>query len=139
MAGVLRWWRIEVRQLAKRTEEATSEISGLVEGISSSVGVTVDALEGSVTDAKSNIDRLPHLADETIISSQRVQEMRTSMIEVDSLMESQGQTVNRITSTVSALSASAKTLSPRPLPVLNAPLFLRMPPLTVGSKVKSRP
>lgn len=93
----------EVRQLAKRTEEATSEISGLVEGISGSVGTTVEALESSVGDAKSNIDRLTSLADETTLSSQRVQEMRTSMMEVDNLMESQGQAVHRITSTVSAL------------------------------------
>jgi len=93
----------EVRQLAKRTEEATSEISGLVEGISGSVSTTVDALENSVGNAKSNIDRLTSLADETTLSSQRVQEMRTSMMEVDDLMVSQGQAVQRITSTVSAL------------------------------------
>ncbi len=93
----------EVRQLAKRTEEATSEISGLVEGISSSVSTTVGALENSVGNAKSNIDRLTNLANETTLSSQRVQEMRTSMMEVDDLMASQGQAVQRITSTVSAL------------------------------------
>ncbi|VAX01899.1 hypothetical protein MNBD_GAMMA20-173 [hydrothermal vent metagenome] len=93
----------EVRQLAKRTEEATSEISGLVEGISGSVSTTVDALENSVGNAKSNIDRLTSLANETTLSSQRVQEMRTSMMEVDDLMASQGQAVQRITSTVSAL------------------------------------
>ncbi|HEB92852.1 MAG TPA: methyl-accepting chemotaxis protein [Gammaproteobacteria bacterium] len=93
----------EVRQLAKRTEEATSEISGLVEGISGSVSTTVGALENSVGNAKSNIDRLTGLANETTLSSQRVQEMRTSMMEVDNLMASQGQAVQRITSTVSAL------------------------------------
>ena len=92
-----------MRQLAKRTEEATAEISGLIEGISSSVGSTVDALEGSVSNAKSNIERLTGLADETTRSSQRVQDMRTSMMEVDSLVESQGQAVQRISSTVSAL------------------------------------
>ena len=93
----------EVRQLAKRTEEATSEISGLVEGISGSVSATVEALENSVNNAKHNIERLTGLANETTQSSQRVQEMRASMMEVDSLMESQGQAVHRITSTVSAL------------------------------------
>ncbi len=93
----------EVRQLAKRTEEATSEISGLVEGISGSVSTTVEALENSVGNAKSNIDRLTSLAEETTLSSQRVQEMRSSMMEVDSLMESQGQAVQRITTTVSTL------------------------------------
>jgi len=93
----------EVRQLAKRTEDATSEISGLVEGISSSVNTTVDALETSVRDAKSNIKHLTGLADETTTSSQRVQEMRSSMMEVDSLIGSQGLAVQRISSTVTAL------------------------------------
>lgn len=93
----------EVRQLAKRTEDATSEISGLVEGISSSVNTTVDALETSVRDAKSNIEHLTGLADETTTSSQRVQEMRSSMMEVDSLIGSQGLAVQRISSTVTAL------------------------------------
>jgi len=93
----------EVRQLARRTEEATSEISGLVEGISGSVSTTVEALENSISNAKSNIDQLTGLAEETTLSSQRVQEMRSSMMEVDELMASQGQAVHRITSTVSAL------------------------------------
>jgi len=87
----------EVRQLAKRTEEATSEISGLVEGISNSVGATVNALETSVTDAKENIDRLTLLADEVTESSRQVEEMRSYMIEVEDLMNSQTQAVDSIT------------------------------------------
>ncbi len=93
----------EVRQLAKRTEDATTEISGLVEGISSSVNTTVDALESSVQDAKSNIDHLTGLAGETTNSSERVQAMRASMMEVDGLIGSQGVAVQRISSTVTAL------------------------------------
>ena len=93
----------EVRQLAKRTEDATSEISGLVEGMSSNVKNTVEALETSVVDAKKNIDRLTILADESTISSERVQEMRQSMLEVDGLMNSQKQAVERITSAVTTL------------------------------------
>ncbi len=93
----------EVRQLAKRTEDATTEISTLVEEISASVGTTVHALETSVSDAKDNIDKLTGLADEATISSERVQEMRTHMTEVEGLMSSQTQAVEGITSSVSTL------------------------------------
>ncbi len=93
----------EVRQLAKRTEEATSEISKLVEEISNSVSTTVGALETSVTDAKDNIDKLTQLADEATVSSERVQDMRTTMTEVEGLMSSQTQAVESITSSVATL------------------------------------
>ncbi len=93
----------EVRQLAKRTEDATAEISTLVEEISTSVSTTVDALETSVSDAKDNINKLTGLADEATISSERVQDMRTYMTEVEGLMSSQTQAVEGITSSVSTL------------------------------------
>ncbi|MCF6338427.1 MAG: methyl-accepting chemotaxis protein [Gammaproteobacteria bacterium] len=93
----------EVRQLAKRTEDATAEISTLVEEISTSVSTTVDALETSVSDAKDNINKLTGLADEATISSERVQDMRTYMTEVEELMSSQTQAVEGITSSVSTL------------------------------------
>ena len=93
----------EVRQLAKRTEDATSEISGLIEGMSGNVNTTVEALELSVADAKKNIDRLTILADESTSSSERVQEMRQSLLEVEGFMDSQKQAVERITSAVTTL------------------------------------
>jgi methyl-accepting chemotaxis protein len=93
----------EVRQLARRTEEATSEISGLVEGISNSVVSTVKALETSVDDAKENIERLTLLAKEANESSTQVEGMRTGMLEVEALMQSQTQSVNNITSAVTQL------------------------------------
>lgn len=93
----------EVRQLAKRTEEATSEISGLVEGISESVGSTVSALETSVTDAKENIEQLTRLAGEASESSTQVQEMRACMLEVETLMNSQTEAVSSITSAMTQL------------------------------------
>jgi len=93
----------EVRQLAKRTEDATAEISTLVEEISTSVSTTVDALETSVSDAKDNINKLTGLADEATISSERVQDMRTYMTEVEGLMSSQTQAVEGITSSISTL------------------------------------
>jgi len=93
----------EVRQLAKRTEDATAEISTLVEEISGSVSTTVDALETSVSDAKDNINKLTGLADEATVSSERVQDMRTYMTEVEGLMSSQTQAVEGITSSVATL------------------------------------
>jgi len=93
----------EVRQLAKRTEDATAEISTLVEEISASVSTTVDALETSVSDAKDNINKLTGLADEATVSSERVQDMRTYMTEVEELMSSQTQAVEGIISSVATL------------------------------------
>ncbi|MCF6257910.1 MAG: methyl-accepting chemotaxis protein [Gammaproteobacteria bacterium] len=93
----------EVRQLAKRTEDATAEISTLVEEISASVSTTVDALETSVSDAKDNINKLTGLADEATVSSERVQDMRTYMTEVEGLMSSQTQAVEGIISSVATL------------------------------------
>lgn len=93
----------EVRQLAGSTEAATTEISGLVEGISGSVMVTVEALEGSVVDARDNIARLTRLASEATDCSSRASDMREFMVEVVGMMESQNQAVERITSAVSAL------------------------------------
>ncbi len=93
----------EVRQLAKRTEDATAEISTLVEEISASVSTTVDALETSVSDAKDNINKLTGLADEATVSSERVQDMRTYMTEVEGLMASQTQAVEGIISSVATL------------------------------------
>ena len=93
----------EVRQLAKRTEDATAEISTLVEEISASVSTTVGALETSVSDAKDNINKLTGLADEATISSERVQDMRTYMTEVEGLMASQTQAVEGIISSVATL------------------------------------
>ncbi len=93
----------EVRQLAKRTEDATIEISTLVEIISASVNTTVGALETSVSDAKDNINNLTGLADEATASSKRVRSMRSHMTEVERLMLLQTQAVESITSSVAKL------------------------------------
>lgn len=93
----------EVRLLAKRTEDATGEITTLIDGISSIINSTVSSLEASVTDAKSNIDHLTTLADEITDSSERAGRMQDFMHEIVALMNSQEQAVERITGAVNDL------------------------------------
>lgn len=93
----------EVRMLAKRTEDATGEITTLIEGISSSVNSTVLALETSVHEANSNIEHLTSLADEVTGNSERAGQVRQFMQHVVALINSQEQAVERITSAVNAL------------------------------------
>jgi methyl-accepting chemotaxis protein len=93
----------EVRMLAKRTEDATGEITTLIEGISSSVNSTVTALETSVHEAKRNIDHLTGLADEVTNNSERAGQVREYMHQVVNLMTSQEQAVERITLAVNSV------------------------------------
>ena len=93
----------EVRLLAKRTEDATGEITLLIDGISSSVAETVGSLENSVADAKTKIEHLASLAGEVTTSSQRAAHMRDFMHEVVELMKSQEQAVTRISNSVTTL------------------------------------
>jgi len=93
----------EVRLLAKRTEDATGEITTLIEGISSNINSTVSALETSVQEAKSNIEHLTRLADEVTGNSERAGQMREFMHKVVDLMRSQEQAVERITLAVNAV------------------------------------
>jgi methyl-accepting chemotaxis protein len=93
----------EVRQLAKRTEDATGEITSLIEGVSNSISDTVLSLETSVSDAKTKIDHLTGLASEVTNSSERAGQMRQLMHEIVGLMKSQEQAVIRISDSVTSL------------------------------------
>lgn len=93
----------EVRNLAKRTEEATVEITKLVDEITSSITSAVEALETSVEDAKQNIEHLTGLAGKASDNSQRVDQARKAMDEIGNLMLSQKEAVNRITDAVAEL------------------------------------
>ncbi|MGD8566726.1 MAG: methyl-accepting chemotaxis protein [Gammaproteobacteria bacterium] len=93
----------EVRELAKRTEDATGEITSLIEGVSTSVAETVNSLESSVKDAKTKIEHLTELATEVNNSSERAEQMREFMREIVALMKSQEQAVMRITNSVTSL------------------------------------
>ncbi len=93
----------EVRQLASRTEDATSEISGLVETISSSVGNAVQMLEGSVNESRENIERLKSVSDETSLSRDQSVHLRDAMHEVVQMIGEQERAVNGINDAVNSL------------------------------------
>ena len=108
----------EVRGLAGRTSEATDEISKLIERMSSSVKMTVNSLENTVIESRSNIKRLDEVAKQTSESSEQSRLTQAGMKEVVEIMASQEDAVQRITCTVGALldqagnsSAQADSLS----------------------------
>ncbi|MBI3771347.1 MAG: methyl-accepting chemotaxis protein [Gammaproteobacteria bacterium] len=91
----------EVRQLATRTEAATTEISGLVETISGSVAEAVGMLEKSVTESRTNIARLGEVAantsqgrDQAVYLREAMQEVVQMMVEQEKAVEGINQAVN---------------------------------------------
>jgi len=93
----------EVRQLASRTGDATSEISGLVETISSSVGNAVHMLESSVSESRENIERLTTVSEETSLSRDQAVQLRDAMHEVVHMIGEQERAVGGINDAVSSL------------------------------------
>ncbi|ALP51886.1 hypothetical protein Tel_01330 [Candidatus Tenderia electrophaga] len=93
----------EVRQLASRTEDATSEISGLVETISTSVGNAVQLLESSVSESRENIGRLKEVSEETSMSRDQAVHLRDVMHEVVQMIGEQERAVQGINEAVNSL------------------------------------
>jgi methyl-accepting chemotaxis protein len=93
----------EVRQLATRTDHATDEISALVKGISSSVGRTVEMLEGSVTEVRSNIASLQRVAADTNTGRDQANAMRNALQGVVDMIGSQKNAVQGINAAVQDL------------------------------------
>ncbi len=93
----------EVRQLASRTGDATSEISGLVETISSSVGNAVQMLESSVAESRENIERLTSVSEEASLSRDQSVQLRDAMHEVVHMIGEQERAVGGINEAVNSL------------------------------------
>ena len=93
----------EVRGLAKRTSEATDEISSLIDRMSGSVKVAVDSLEKTVKDSRGNIEHLHELVEQTSENSEQSRLTQAGMKEVVEIMASQENAVQGIASAVSAL------------------------------------
>lgn len=93
----------EVRGLAKRTEDATSEISALVEQIASSIAQTVGLLEQTTAEARNNIAKLQQVAVETAGSSQQVQAVHDTMRGVVTVIHDQERAVTGINGAVTGL------------------------------------
>ena len=98
----------EVRELAKRTSDATDQISGLIEIMSGSVDATVTSLERTVNDSRSNIGRLQQVAHHITKNSDQAQQMYGGMKQVVSIMTSQKEAVQSITQVVGILSDMAE-------------------------------
>lgn len=93
----------EVRQLAIKTQTATTEISGLVESISGSVSEAVGMLEKSVIESRSNIERLGEVATDTHQSRDQAVYLREAMQEVVQMMVEQERAVEGINQAVNDL------------------------------------
>jgi methyl-accepting chemotaxis protein len=93
----------EVRQLATRTESATSEISALVESISGSVNNAVELLDRSVSESSENISGLKQAVQETVHNRDQAVYLRDAMHEVVNMMGEQEQAVGGINTSVNGL------------------------------------
>lgn len=93
----------EVRQLATKTEAATTEISTLVETISGSVSEAVSMLEKSVAESRTNISRLEEVAVNTSQSRDQAVYLREAMQEVVQMMVEQEKAVEGINQAVNDL------------------------------------
>ncbi len=101
----------EVRELAKRTSEATDQISGLIEIMSGSVNVTVESLEETVNDSRTNIERLQQAAEHISKNSEQAQQMYEGMKRVVTIMAPQKEAMQSITQAVCSLSEMAEESS----------------------------
>jgi len=93
----------EVRMLAQRTDNSTSEISNLVDEITLRVQKTENELNDSVAAANVNIDRLIRLAENVTSSSDCAKNMLEFIAEASSMMNSQEKSINRINAAVSSI------------------------------------
>jgi methyl-accepting chemotaxis protein len=93
----------EVRNLAKLTAAATSEISVLTQKIGSNIASTVQMLEKTVEQANTNIGRLLQVAGEIASSSAQTQQLQATVHDVVNLIHDQEQAVAGINDTVAGL------------------------------------
>ncbi len=98
----------EVGKLAKRSENATGEISVLTEAIASSIVETVNLLEQTTLQAHENISRLLLAAAETANSSEQTQQMHNTMHGMVQRIHEQEQAVTGINGTVDDLCELSK-------------------------------
>lgn len=93
----------EVRMLAQRTDSSTAEISSLVDEITQRVQQTECDLNESVAAANENIECLIALAGNVTSSSDRAKHMLEFIAEANNMMQSQGDSIDRINAAVSSL------------------------------------
>ena len=95
----------EVRGLAKRTDDATTEISALVENIGNNIGQTVNLLEDTIKQANENVARLKVVSEDTLSTNSQVQSMQQAIGGIESLMNDQERAIAGINTAVGNLLA----------------------------------
>lgn len=93
----------EVRQLATRANAATNDISTLIERVSSSVRRTVQMLELSVTEARTNAARLQQVATDINSGRDQTDQMRASIDGMAAVIHTQDVAMHGINTAASAL------------------------------------
>ena len=95
----------EVRGLAKRTDDATTEISTLVDNIGNNIGQTVALLEDTIKQANENVARLKMVSEDTKSTNSQVQSMQQAISGIESLMNDQERAIAGINAAVGDLLA----------------------------------
>ena len=93
----------EVRNLAKRTQTATEEITNLAGNVVSDVNLTVSSLQASAADADVNTQRLRDMAGKVATSSEDAQQMRDRMQDIANWMSAQRKDITGITQNITVL------------------------------------
>jgi len=93
----------EVRGLARRTDDATGEISALVENIAANIGQTVTLLEEVTEQANTNVERLKAVANDTTDTNSQVIFMKDAISGIELLMNDQERAIAGINSAVGDL------------------------------------
>ncbi len=95
----------EVRNLAKRTEAATTEIASLVGSIGGNIEHTVSMLESTMLKANNNAERLQKVAIDTTDSNEQVRAVQDSIRGIENLMNDQERAIAGIHTAVGNLYA----------------------------------
>lgn len=93
----------EVRVLAQRTEDATSEIEKLISMINEKVGLSIKLLEKTSNEAVENIARLHSVAGQVDHSSELVTGMSSNLQAIEELMNTQVQSLSTMNKEVDSM------------------------------------
>jgi len=99
----------EVRVLATRTDNATAEISSLIEKVSSHVAKTVEMLQTTVVNSRENIQGLRDVSEITVDNGSKATFMRSIMDDVVQMMSEQEDSLQNIIQSVGSLVASSES------------------------------
>ncbi len=99
----------EVRVLATRTDNATAEISTLIEKVSSHVAKTVEMLQATVVNSRENIEGLQEVSSITVENGNKATFMRSIMDDVVQMMSEQEKSLQNIIHSVESLVTTSES------------------------------